>query len=39
MEDYLVRLFVDGEEKSLNDLLKENGHYEYDGGTKKVFNG
>lgn len=36
----LGELFVDGEEKSLNDLLKENGHaYEYDGGTKKVFNG
>ena len=36
----LGELFVDGEDKSLNDLLKENGHaYEYDGGTKKVFNG
>ena len=36
----LGELFVDGEEKSLNDLLKENGHaYEYVGGTKKVFNG
>ena len=36
----LGELFVDGEEKSLNDLLKENGHaYEYAGGTKKVFNG
>ena len=36
----LGELFVDGEEKSLNDLLKENGNaYEYDGGTKKVFNG
>ena len=23
----LGELFVDGEEKSLNDLLKENGHY------------
>ena len=36
----LGELFVDGEEKSLNDLLKENGHaYEYDGGSKKVFGG
>ena len=36
----LGELFVDGEDKSLNDLLKENGHaYEYDGGKKKVFNG
>ena len=36
----LGELFVDGEEKSLNDLLKENGHaYQYDGGKKKVFNG
>ena len=36
----LGELFVEGEETSLNELLKENGHaYEYDGGTKKVFNG
>ena len=36
----LGELFVEGEETSLNELLKENGHaYEYDGGTKKVFGG
>ena len=36
----LGELFNDGEEKSLNELLKENGHaYEYDGGSKKVFGG
>ena len=36
----LGELFIKGEDKSLNELLKENGHaYEYDGGTKKVFNG
>ena len=36
----LGELFIDGEEKSLNELLKENGHaYEYDGGSKKVFGG
>ena len=34
----LGELFVKGHEKSVNELLKENGHaYEYDGGTKKVF--
>ena len=34
----LGELFIKGEEKSVNELLKENGHaYEYDGGTKKVF--
>ena len=34
----LGELFVKGEEKSVNELLKENGHaYEYDGGKKKVF--
>ena len=34
----LGELFVEGEETSLNELLKENGHaYEYDGGRKKVF--
>ena len=36
----LGELFVEGEETSLNELLKENGHaYEYDGGTKKGFGG
>ena len=34
----LGELFVKGNEKSINELLKENGHaYEYHGGTKKVF--
>ena len=34
----LGEIFVKGEEKSVNELLKENGHaYEYDGGKKKVF--
>ena len=34
----LGELFVKGNEKSVNELLKENGHaYEYDGGKKKVF--
>ena len=36
----LGELFVKGYEKSVNELLKENGHaYEYDGGKKKVFGG
>ena len=36
----LGELFVKGHEKSVNDLLLENGHaYEYEGGKKKVFNG
>jgi micrococcal nuclease len=36
----LGELFVKGEKKSVNDLLKESGHaYEYDGGKKKVFGG
>ena len=36
----LGELFVKGEEKSVNELLKENGHaYEYYGEKKKVFNG
>ena len=36
----LGELFVKGQEKSVNELLKENGHaYEYDGGKKKVFGG
>ena len=34
----LGELFVKGEEKSVNELLKENGHaYEYYGEKKKVF--
>jgi len=34
----LGELFVKGNETSVNELLKENGHaYEYDGGKKKVF--
>ena len=34
----LGELFVKGHEKSVNELLIENGHaYEYDGGKKKVF--
>ena len=36
----LGELFVKGHEKSVNDLLKENGHaYEYHGEKKKVFGG
>ena len=36
----LGEIYVKGHEKSLNELLKENGHaYEYDGGKKKVFGG
>ena len=36
----LGEIFLKGEEDSLNDLLKKNGHaYEYDGGKKKEFNG
>ena len=36
----LAEIFIKGEEKSLNELLIENGHaYEYDGGKKKVFGG
>ena len=36
----LGELFVKGHDKSVNDLLKENGHaYEYFGEKKKVFNG
>ena len=35
----LGELCVKGSEKSVNQLLLENGHaYEYDGGKKKVFN-
>ena len=34
----LGELFVKGHEKSVNELLKENGHaYEYHGEKKKVF--
>jgi micrococcal nuclease len=36
----LGEIFIDGEDKSLNDLLLENGHaYVYEGGKKKVFGG
>ena len=36
----LGELFVIGHEKSVNELLKENGHaYEYHGEKKKVFGG
>ena len=36
----LAEIFIDGEEKSLNQLLIENGHaYVYEGGKKQVFNG
>jgi micrococcal nuclease len=35
----LGELYVKGKEKSLNELLKENGHaYEYYGGKKKLLN-
>ena len=34
----LGELFVKGHDKSVNQLLLENGHaYEYEGGKKKVF--
>ena len=38
----LAEIFIDGEEKSLNDLLIENGHayvYVYEGGKKQLFKG
>ena len=36
----LGELFIKGEDKSLNDLLIENGHaYEYEGGKKKILGG
>ena len=36
----LGELFVKGNETSVNELLKENGHaYEYHGEKKKVFSG
>ena len=35
----LGEIFIEGEESSLNDLLKIYGHaYEYDGGKKRSFN-
>jgi len=36
----LGELFVKGNEKSVNELLKDNGHaYEYHGEKKKIFKG
>ena len=36
----LGELFVKGQESSVNELLKENGHaYEYHGEKKKIFKG
>jgi micrococcal nuclease len=36
----LAEIFIDGEEKSLNELLIENGHaYVYKGGKKQIFKG
>ena len=36
----LAEIFIEGEKKSLNQLLLENGHaYVYEGGKKKVFQG
>ena len=36
----LAEIFIEGEEKSLNQLLIENGHaYVYEGGTKQIFKG
>ena len=36
----LADLFVDGEEKSVNQLLLDNGHaYVYEGGKKQLFKG
>ena len=36
----LGEIFLKGHKKSVNELLKENGHaYEYHGEKKKVFNG
>ena len=35
----LGEIFIKGEEESLNELLKINGHaYEYHGGKKKIYN-
>ena len=34
----LGEIFIEGEEKSLNEILKDKGHaYEYHGGKKKEF--
>tara|TARA_R110000744_G_scaffold57099_4_gene120199 strand:- start:1331 stop:1702 length:372 start_codon:yes stop_codon:yes gene_type:complete len=34
----LAEIYIEGEDKSLNDLLIENGHaYIYDGGKKQLF--
>tara|TARA_B100000900_G_scaffold246956_1_gene210079 strand:+ start:2206 stop:2571 length:366 start_codon:yes stop_codon:yes gene_type:complete len=36
----LAEIFIEGEKKSLNQLLIEHGHaYVYEGGTKKLFKG
>jgi micrococcal nuclease len=36
----LAEIFIEGEDKSLNQLLIENGHaYVYDGGKKQIFKG
>jgi micrococcal nuclease len=36
----LAEIFIEGEEKSLNQLLIENGHaYTYEGGKKQIFKG
>ena len=36
----LAEIFIDGEDKSLNQLLIENGHaYVYEGGKKQLFKG
>ena len=36
----LAEIYIEGEDKSLNDLLIENGHaYIYDGGKKQLFKG
>jgi len=36
----LAEIFIKGEEKSLNQLLIENGHaYVYEGGKKQLFKG
>ena len=36
----LAEIFIVGEDKSLNQLLIENGHaYVYDGGKKQIFKG
>ena len=36
----LAEIFIEGQKKSLNELLIEHGHaYVYDGGKKKLFKG